>query len=437
MGLLKCLIGLFKGKPVEFSDSRLEQAIRDITGRVTVSEYGDPMGHALPVRESDVKRIKSLDLRGRGIRSIGGIEHMASIEHLVLAENDISDITPLSVLLRLTRLDISLTQVSDLAPIGGLENLDKLDIRHTPIESIAPIQYMALSELLTEGTPVADLGDMNYLGDMNIGDEPVVFEDPRLESAIRETIYVDEDRPLTLNDFKDCDGELDIMDANRARSLKGIEKLTFLTSFSLCDNRVSNIRPLAALTELKLLDLDDNPVSDISLLKELTRLEELSLSGCNVRDISVLKHLTDLRSLDLRANYITDLSPLKDLKNLTRLDIGRLDLTDISVLEGLTNLEELWILDNRLTDISVLANLKKLKELDLEDNCITDFSPVEHVRQIDGTGNQMADCAEKTASRGGTVRIATQQFRLKKGQKVLMDSDGARVVEKSELEEDE
>ncbi len=438
MGLLENLLGLFKNKIVEFTDSRMEQAIRDITERTEVSEYGDPINNSLPVRASDVKRIKSLDLRNRNIRNIGGIEHMGSLEYLVLAENDISDLTALTALKNLIQLDLSHTQVNDLTPIASLKYLGKLDIRHTDVESIAPIQHMTLSELLIEGAPVADLGKMDYLDGINIGDEPLVFEDPRLESAIREALYIDEDRPLTFNDFKEDEvGELDIMDANRVSSLKGMEKLTFLASFSLCDNHITDVSPLGTLTDLRLLDLDDNPITDISSLKGLTQLEELSLSGCDIKDISILKYMPKLTSLNLRANYVTDLSPLRELKNLTRLDIGRLDLTDISILEELTGIEELWILDNRLTDISVLANLKELKELDIEDNCITDLSPVKHVRQIDGANNQLSDCTGKTASRGGTVTIGKQQFRLEKGQKVLMDSKGARVVQKSELEDDD
>ena len=184
---------------------------------------------------------------------------------------------------------------------------------------------------------------------------------------------------------------------NQIKSIAPLRELTNLTWLNLNYNNISDIAPLRELTKLEELYLHDNNISDIALLRELTNLRVLSLGNqiksiaplreltkltwlqslySNISDISALSGLTNLETLYLHANDISDVSPLRGLTNLETLGLIQNDISDVSPLRGLTNLTWLALHVNRITDISALAGLTNLKALQLTHNNISDVSPL-------------------------------------------------------------
>ena len=75
----------------------------------------------------------------RGIRSLTGFEHAVCATWLDLADNLLSDLSPVSGLTALTRLDLRDNQVSDLSPLSDLTAMTKLELDDNQISDIAPL----------------------------------------------------------------------------------------------------------------------------------------------------------------------------------------------------------------------------------------------------------------------------------------------------------
>ena len=180
----------------------------------------------------------------------------------------------------------------------------------------------------------------------------VEIPDPNLRQAIRETLELPDDSPITQQEML------------RLTELEPGEKgITDLTGLEYATNLISLLLYL-------------NPIVDISPLSHLTKLKTIHFWGCNIVDLNPLRNLKDLRLIILANNDISDISPLAGLTNLTYLDLGGNRIVDVSPLANLTLLEELWLNKNAITDVSPLIGLKNLKELYLADNPFHDFSPL-------------------------------------------------------------
>jgi hypothetical protein len=125
----------------------------------------------------------------------------------------VEDISAVSKLTALKRLDLMCTKVSDLSPLRGLTALQRLDLRYTPVIDLAPLSDLTALEVLWIGnTEVSDI------------------------------------RPLS--------------------------GLIALQSLGLQHTLVSDVRPLTGLTNLQHLDLQSTLVSSLVPLANLTELIE-------------------------------------------------------------------------------------------------------------------------------------------------------------------
>lgn len=172
-----------------------------------------------------------------------------------------------------------------------------------------------------------------------IGDnDPIIFADSNLESAIREAIGQPE-------------GEILKYYVSDIRTLnipnKGIENLEGMQHFE----------------QLTWLDLTNNMVEDITPIIYLEHLGHLCLDGNLVYNVDVLEGCIWISELGLSKNYIEDISSLSNLKNLTWLDLNGNKIVDVSPLSGLPKLQWLNIAGNKASDISSLANCPRIEEL--------------------------------------------------------------------------
>jgi hypothetical protein len=143
---------------------------------------------------------------------------VAEMEKLNLSDKQITDITPLSGLVKLKVLDLDGTQVKDLKPLSGLVNLKTLFLERTPVTDITPLSRLfELENLNLASTQVKDL------------------------------------TPLRL--------------------------LVKLKWFTLRNTRVADLQPLTGLVNLEKLFLDNTQVSDLQALNSLVKLDVLHLSG--------------------------------------------------------------------------------------------------------------------------------------------------------------
>ena len=105
-----------------------------------------------------------LDLSGRFIQRLDGLQHLKSLQTLILDDNEISDLSPLSSLTRLKYLDVSGQNVEDILALSGLSGLEYLDISDNPVSSLAAVSgFAALKELDITDTGVTSLSPLSSL----------------------------------------------------------------------------------------------------------------------------------------------------------------------------------------------------------------------------------------------------------------------------------
>ena len=113
---------------VTFSDINFELVIRETLNK--------PSGN---ITKSDMLTIIWMDGRNMGIISIDGIEYCKNIEFINMWDNQISDISSLANLPKLTGLAIPRNQIQDISCLEDLTNLTYLGLANNQIIDIYPL----------------------------------------------------------------------------------------------------------------------------------------------------------------------------------------------------------------------------------------------------------------------------------------------------------
>ena len=93
------------------------ESLKEINMR---DKQGNPILEASSLKETaDFKFVQT-----RGIKTLVGLENAINLEKLDLAENEVSDLSPISKLTKLTKLSLFRNRISDLKPISELTNLE-------------------------------------------------------------------------------------------------------------------------------------------------------------------------------------------------------------------------------------------------------------------------------------------------------------------------
>ena len=328
------------GEELVFADPSLLAAVG--------AAVGTPAGELLP---GDVARLDTLRAVGLGMESLEGIEQLTSLSVLVLEENRISDLSPLSGMSQLSHLALRHNRIVDLSPLvanDGIGAGDEVDLRDNPLSDEAlAAQIPALQE---RGVVV------------RFEAPAILFADPNLEAVVRLAIGKEEGE-ITQEDV----AGLDTLHAGGRgiAALDGIERLTQLTVVFLFDNRISDLSPLASLTRVRVLSLDVNRVSDVGPLASLTRLTALGLDANQVTDVSPLSSLTQLTLLYMNRNRISDVSALASLNQLFILSLDANRISDVTALvdnRGLGDGDEIFLRDNPLGDDALEVQIPALVE---------------------------------------------------------------------------
>lgn len=253
---------------------------------------------------------------------------MATLESLEAFEVGIKDLTGLEFATNLKVMSFGLNQISDISPLKGLKKLTLLDLHRnrnivniSPLKDLLNLTWLSLrGNRIVDMTPLKDLTNLTYL---HIG-------------------------------------------YNRISNLTPLNKLIKLTFLNLDQNLISDLRPLSVLTNLVNLALDDNMITDLSPLSFLTQLKYLNLNdNKKIGDLLPLSVLVKLVFIDLHGNQVSDLSPLENMTDMTNLRLQENHITDISPLKGMTKLKKLNLHDNHITDFSPIAGLiDNLEEYD-------------------------------------------------------------------------
>lgn len=234
---------------------------------------------------------------------IGEEEYQTDETKIILSGcglND-DDIKDLSKFIHLSSLVINNNNLSDLSPISGLKELKYLDISHNNISDISFVSELTDLEWLSmRCNEIEDISALRKLNKLN---------------------YV----CLEMNKIKD------ISVLSSLTSLKETDNLNFE------QNSITDISVLSEFKNLRWICLYGNNISDISSIAMLNKLEGISAGENNISDISPLMSLSELTDIDFCDNEISDISPLVKLKKINRLYLSNNHISDLDVIEQILN----------------------------------------------------------------------------------------------------
>ncbi|KAI1360759.1 hypothetical protein F5Y08DRAFT_39080 [Xylaria arbuscula] len=164
---------------------------------------------------------------------------------------------------------------------------------------------------------------------------------------------------------------------NKIKHVKNISSLTNLTDLYFVSNKISRIEGLDTLVNLRQVEFASNRIREIQNLDALKNLEELWLAKNKITELRGLGGLPKLRLLSVQSNRISDLSPLREVPQLEELYASHNALETLEGIEGNPNLTILEISNNKIKSFQGLSGLKKLEEVWASYNQVTDFADVE------------------------------------------------------------
>jgi internalin A len=204
-----------------FPDKALEAAVR--------REVFEKRYNAEPITVDDVKNISQVVGKGKGIKSLEGLQHCKALMKLDLENNEIADLNPIRELKLLQSIDLANNKIQTLEPLTGLVAVQYLHIANNGIEDIAPLTGMVkLQSLYASGNKFKKL-------------EPIL--------------------PLKKLWTLDVAGS-PIEDLNTIAELKGLQTV------NLKGCNAKSLEFTKSLRELRLLILNENPNVDLTALAD-------------------------------------------------------------------------------------------------------------------------------------------------------------------------
>ena len=383
------------------------------------------------------EELTSLDASSMEIRDLTGLEYAKNLKILVLRDNLIEDISPISNLAHITKLDLSgnrIRNLSGLVPLSGSKmrkevadfQLSLEDHKISRSQKNEVIQEMsevverlklgpwALRELNLSGNRLLGLSGIENLTDLvflNVSKNALLDLEglSKLKNLVtvyaqenqlgRVESYVDENKNKTY----DLGEPIEDQSGNGKRDtdpLIELKSLPQLTNLYLYNNLLTSLDSIEDLPKLKTLFVSGNQIKDISRLQFFPSLVRLSLSNNQITDLSGLRDSNRLQQLFLVENRISDLRPLQGLNRLKELHLQRNLIVDPKPIESLSGLEILSVSYNLIYQGSFFRKLDKLKRLSLSYNC---FRPED---------SDLVNDIQRLRSNGTFVTLGKQRKRI-------------------------
>lgn len=321
----------------------------------------------------------------------------------VYYQNDLTDLQPISKLLKLEKLSLtSCANLIDLKGVFTLKNLRSLDISDCgslilprKIKKLKQLERLTLSGIKNPKN-IRVLKQLKKLKSLNLG------------------IYDLNTIPKAISNIESLQ-KINVTGSN----ITNYESFKYLSQIDTLLYNRSNFDTIPEtfryLSNLKYLDLyNSKNLTSLSNLKYTKQLEFLNLSSCNLVEIPIaFKELKRLKHLDISSNlklghqdaliHIKGLDALESLnvmhtntsyikpeilalKNIKILKIGG-NLQDFSDLKQLTNLTHLELQENSYTGHYIpneILQLSKLKSLNFfNSKNLKDFDGIEKLADLE------------------------------------------------------
>ncbi|MDR4927226.1 Ig-like domain-containing protein [Peribacillus simplex] len=116
---------------VEFVDDNLKKAVLKELGKtISVTDH---------ITKEDMKNLSELNAQNQGIKDLTGLEYATNAYSIILAGNEIVDISPLKNLKHLGILGLHNNKIKDITPISNMTGLYNLNLMTNQITDITPL----------------------------------------------------------------------------------------------------------------------------------------------------------------------------------------------------------------------------------------------------------------------------------------------------------
>lgn len=326
--------------------------------------------------------------------------YLKNVTTLWLANNYITDISPLENCKLLATLDLSGNSIvatakqDGLAPISKLQSLVCLKLDNNAdiqtVKSLKRLIYLDTLSLSNNniGNVSGIIDSMKCLTYLDLDNNSLTTFDASCFPLLKR-LYLEN------NGVRTDDGSL--VEDQKLSQVQNLSSAVNLVELRLNGNNVdrATISSIGALTKLEYLSLSGNTVVDLDFLNELTSLHHLELARCGIRqnrivtnvnsasgeateekidNMSYISALTNIKILDLSDNEeITDISALSTLTNIGVFYANNLKIEDASALRSMTKLQYLSMQNSGIKNMSFLNTLNLLQFLNLSGHCTDAF----------------------------------------------------------------
>ncbi len=118
-----------------FPDKGLEAAVR--------KEVFDKRYNTEPLTADDVKNISQVIGKGKGIKSLEGLQNCKALMTLDLERNEIADLGPIKDLKQLQLIDLASNKIEKIDAFAGLVQAQYLQLSKNAISDLTPLRDMA------------------------------------------------------------------------------------------------------------------------------------------------------------------------------------------------------------------------------------------------------------------------------------------------------
>lgn len=353
---IDCLNGLpLPITPISFSDwcmkgDRSPAETATVMALLDATPGGvSALGSAPACKSADdfLQTIRTLNLNGRSVQSLGPISVLNKLTSLSISNNAIVDLEPVTKLTTLTFLDISNNKIANLAALTPLTTLTRLNASNNKITDIRALSAITLlTQLKLDGNRIGDLSPLQFMQVMT-------------------------DLSIAANELT-------------GDKLEPLTALGTLKKLNLANNKIESIEHLVNFPSELAIDLTGNPIvasggktfEDICILHRdkptpfgqtvRAMIESIGGGSCSFANSAIMARTT----LDLSSKSLSELGPLAILTQLTDLKLAGNAITDVSPISFLTKLRHLDLKNNTIVDIRPAATLAALIDFDATGNPI-------------------------------------------------------------------
>ena len=287
--------------------------------------------------------------------------------------NEIRDISPLSMLHRLEKVNLEATGVSDLSPLAELNNLQELNISYSSVQNLESLSKLTNLKLVNcEYTEVSDLLPLVNNRDLqkvlcdhtNVDQNNVLKFRKELPTCL--VLWQSEFlekwwKGLNSAWKKEFEKQMKFdgnYDAENLQKLVNLHKITIMD-----DHDIYNLMPLSIFKELEVLTVSNTKIKDIDPIVDLPYLTELNVPNNPIFEMPEIVKMQGLKKLNIENTSIEDLENIMQLTQLQQLNIAGTKIKKLKGIEKLVNLETLVINNTDIKSLKGIEKLPKLKDL--------------------------------------------------------------------------